>query len=404
MPDSLQDVESPVVGNGYFLQNAKVQGAGDSIVLRGIASFKGGNLSLPQKLVESFCLLLVCLTAVQAQVRVGFIGPLSGEVASYGQAARNGIEMAILEQPEAFSNIRFIYEDDRFDSKGALSAYRKLLDIDKVDFVFPVGARAGAALAPVAQRDHIPLIGLMYSNEYAIGRPYVIRFANDATQFSHALMSYLRKKGYRSFGVVKSEFQFLNDLTQDFLTNLQGEERAEVVGSFEPTELDFRSLIVKLKSKKYDALAVFLLTGQVSQFYLQAKNLGLKPTTFGTDFFANSDEIQKADGGMEGAVFADNKVDEKFTHIYRERFGNDSQIVFAGLAYDFATLLASLFRDCESKPSAEEILRRFESSAPRYGVTGRYELKQAPDTGKFFDFPIVIKKIVNGKIEPVQDK
>lgn len=52
--------------------------------------------------------------------RLGVSCPLSGVLAEYGAAVRNGIELARKEQPELFSRTEIVYEDSQWDPKKAL--------------------------------------------------------------------------------------------------------------------------------------------------------------------------------------------------------------------------------------------------------------------------------------------
>ena len=64
--------------------------------------------------------------------KVGINLPLSGDVAEYGIAAKNGIEMAREEHPRDFEKITFVYEDNKYDGKTAVAAFHKQKDSDKV--------------------------------------------------------------------------------------------------------------------------------------------------------------------------------------------------------------------------------------------------------------------------------
>ena len=78
-------------------------------------------------------------TEVQAEFIVGAILPLSGRSADYGVAAKNGIELAREENPELFSNIRFLYEDSLYDGKTTITTFNKMKSIDKANLVFVWG-------------------------------------------------------------------------------------------------------------------------------------------------------------------------------------------------------------------------------------------------------------------------
>ena len=72
-------------------------------------------------------------------VKIGFIGPLTGGVAQYGIATKEGVELKI-EEINAQGGINgkkleLITVDDKGDAKEAVNAYKKLVSNDKVDMI-----------------------------------------------------------------------------------------------------------------------------------------------------------------------------------------------------------------------------------------------------------------------------
>jgi len=113
----------------------------------GICHCEKVKLTLPALwLVLLFMLSTTLLTAEPAgSLRVGVSIPLSGPVAEYGEAVRNGITLAIKQNPKAFKSIRFIYSDNRYDPKTAVSTFVKHKTADHIQllysFDFPIHIR-----------------------------------------------------------------------------------------------------------------------------------------------------------------------------------------------------------------------------------------------------------------------
>lgn len=64
-----------------------------------------------------------------AAIKLGGIGPLTGPAAIYGNAAKNGTEIAV-EEINAMGGIQFelSYQDDEHDAEKSVNAYNKLKD------------------------------------------------------------------------------------------------------------------------------------------------------------------------------------------------------------------------------------------------------------------------------------
>src|SRR3989344_495922 len=77
--------------------------------------------------------------AVDNKIRLGFIGPLTGESSELGIGARSAVEIAIesinREGIIPGKQIEVIYEDGKCNLEAAQNAAKKLVDIDKVSAI-----------------------------------------------------------------------------------------------------------------------------------------------------------------------------------------------------------------------------------------------------------------------------
>lgn len=338
-----------------------------------------------------------------SQMRIGTILPLSGTLAEYGVAAKNGIEMAKSEHPQSFLNIEFLYEDSLYDNMTAISAFNKLRDSSRVDLVYLWGYAPVQAVAPVAERLASPLIAVTAERSASVGRQYVIRFNFYAEQLGEVLAEYLRSRGFKKLGIIKIEQAFINGIADGLLKNLQSGETMQIIDNYDVKEQDFKASLAKLLNKPFDAVGVFLAPGQISQFYRQAQLLHLKPVTFGTHYFESHSELKNAQGFMDGALFATVDVSPEFRERYADRYGNDNRITFAASAYDFALLTGKLFGALTTRPSADEILKRYRTAPPQVGACGQYQYVDNPVEGPSFKFQAVVKKIEKGNFKTVME-
>lgn len=102
-------------------------------------------------------------------INFGATFPLTGEVASYGQKAKRGIEMAVEDQNAKGGllgkQIVVDFQDDRNDKKEAVSIMTKFATIDKVPVVFgSAGSSVSLAIVPLANRYKVILISPVSSS------------------------------------------------------------------------------------------------------------------------------------------------------------------------------------------------------------------------------------------------
>ena len=341
-------------------------------------------------------LLLFCSAAVaDPSVRVGVILPLTGGAADYGESVRNSIELAREDRKDVLSKVDFLYEDAAYDPKQAVSAFHKLTRVDKVDLIYVWGVAYCKAVAPLAEASRVPFIGQCIDPTIARDRSYVIRFMNYTDQYLLATTRYLHSKGHLRLAVVVTENPYLEEMLAALERNLLDGQTVSVIDRLPPSEMDFRSVISRIRRSNADAVGVFLSIGQIAAFYRQLREQQLTLSTFGTNFFESLTEIQAAGGALDGAIFANNEVGQSFVRRYKERFGRITQIGFGALAYEFVSSLGTVI---ESLPPAQisgnAILKGFAQLPKQAGTAaGPYEFRSDPIVGRYFEFPIVIKQI-----------
>jgi len=331
-------------------------------------------------------------SATQATFKIGVSAPLSGEIAEYGAAVRNGIELAIQQEPTEFKSIKFIYEDNRYDSSIALDVYRKLTTIDGVSAIYQWGESPLKSVAALAERNHTPLLAMSIDATPALGAHYIIRSINHPRQIAEKLLQYLRSHKFKRIGIVATEDPFISALVTALEEQADQSESIDVINTFQPSETDFRAQIVRMREAHYDALGVYLLPGQVSAFYRQSKALHFSIPSFGTDVFESKTENQQANGAMEGAIFPNIEVPKLFVDAYTEKYGNNNQISYAYNAYLFAKQSSYVF-DGHTALTPEEIVQRYAQN----DRAGAYNFQESKEFGRFFEYPFVIKQITKGE-------
>lgn len=342
------------------------------------------------------------------KLKVGLILPLTGSAAEYGNAIMNAIALAKEDLPALNERVDFIAEDVAYDTGRAVSAFQKLVDVDRVDLVFTFGVNFCQALAPIAENRKRVLIGECVDESASAGRSYMIRFLNNSHDYMRLLAQYLSQQNLNDLSFVITENGYLERMFDSFET-VTGRKFSDVQ-RVPMSEMNFRSNIARIKSRKPDAVGVFLFPGQLAQFFKQAKELSLNVSAFGTNTMESQSEVHNAGGAMEGVLFVNNIVRDDFAARYFARYSSSSHLAFAGPAYEFALMLAKL-DSAMVKQSPEQALEALKKLEPQPGAaTGAFSLKHSATAGYFADFPLGVKKItgdgfkvVNETLDPAVD-
>jgi len=283
----------------------------------------------------------------------------------------------------------------------AVSAVNSLRNDKRVSLIYNWGNPTTEAVAPITERYRLPLVAMTLDPAVGLNRHFVVRATNSAGAFASISADYLKKKGFTNIGVVIADNTYVQGLFDGLEKYLAKGSKIEVIDRYNIQDQDFRSSITKARSRKYDCLGVFLITGQVSSFYRQLADQGLATPTFGTDFFESTTEIRLARGGMNGSVYPHLGTTPEFRTDYMARFNNDYQLSYAGNAYDMAMSWGRLFNNLPATISAVEVMEKLKSVQNQLGVGGIYSFMDSPVDGPHYHFPVQLKRIQGESIKIV---
>jgi branched-chain amino acid transport system substrate-binding protein len=333
--------------------------------------------------------------------RVGAILPLSGPLADYGAAVRNGFELAQREQPEAFKDVQIIYQDSSYDGRSALNAFNALFARGDIDLYYVWGVTPSETLLPVLASRELPVVSETTLKSSVVGKPLAVRAAPTGDMAAWVLGAELLRRGYRSIGMLLVDIPYYRDIVQSLEGYLrQGGATLEIVSTLSTDANDFKTTIARSKAKHYDAMGIFLLSDQVVTYYRQAAALRAAAPTFGAAIHDSQELINRAGPAVEGALLVAYDVDPMFRKNWVKLFKDDTRVGSAAQAYDTALIIGELF--CAGKGSKltpKEIVAQFATISYRRGVSGELRYSETSDAGKHFDFPLSLRIIKNGRIE-----
>jgi ABC-type branched-subunit amino acid transport system substrate-binding protein len=340
-----------------------------------------------------------CHVCFADNIKLGIILPLTGPIAEYGVASRNGFELARKEHRDQFSEIEFVYEDSQYDPKLSISAYQKLRRDPDVKIIYSWGSNPTAPLISIAEKDCFPLFADSSSNTFN-DISCVIAFAPTSIILGKRLIEYIGKKNFRKLGIVSVENLYMNGIIDGIKNNLNSEQEIVFHETVLSTDSDFKSNIAKLKSKDIDALGVMLYPGQISNFFRNLQTIGYSKPTFGSDIMESRAEIKSSGSLIQGSFYPHKKISEAAYEKYMKVYKDDSQVTNSGSAYDFAMMMLSLFK--KEPKFYKDHLAHVNSLHGYEGVMGAYTFEKTKEFGKRLYPPIYIKKIQNDFFEVIE--
>ena len=283
-------------------------------------------------------------------LKIGGMGPLTGDNAAYGEAVQNGAQLAV-EEINADGGINgmqveFKFEDDEADAEKAVNAYNTLKDwgIDMV--VGAVTSGACTAVSAETANDHMFQITPSGTSMDCV-QPYdnVFRLCfSDPAQGTKSA-EYIATKGLATKIAViyNSSDTYSSGIYQSFAAEAenQGLEIVAAEAFTADNKTDFSVQLQKAKDAGAELVFLPIYYQEASAILQQADKMGFDPQWFGCDGMdgilgVDGFDTSLAEGLMLLTPFAADASDEKtqaFNTAYTEEFGIDP-IQFAADAYD----------------------------------------------------------------------
>jgi branched-chain amino acid transport system substrate-binding protein len=289
-------------------------------------------------------------------VRLGAILPLSGEIAYVGLAFRQGIELALSEHPD----FAVIFEDDQSGNRvKAVSAAKKLNDIDQVTILLSAYLSTLPILTPVFKQSGTPLLVLWDSNEkiQTLGA-HVFGFGY-ANELAGADMAAFAKKSLRTERA--AVFSFHDEWSEE-MAGLFSSQFENVGGqivlqeSLSPATRDFRTLLIRAKDLQAGAIYAPLFASGLQAFIKQAAEVKYKGVLLTADALGESDLTLI--GPAANGVYATQiwLKDPAFLSKYQNKFGSTSKsavnLGYVALGYDAVSCLAQIKAHLEEQKLA----------------------------------------------------
>lgn len=270
-------------------------------------------------------------------IKIGFIAPLTGDAAVYGEPARNVVQIAVDEINAAGGidgrQIQMIYEDGKCKGDTAASAAQKLVNVDGVQVIIG-GFCSGESLAsiPIAAAKKVALISPGSSSPDLTGKsPFFFRdFPSDSSQGT-IIAAAAFERGYKNVGFIQEQTDYALGIYKSFSAKFQ-ELGGSIIKEEVPTSAkDFRPQVTKFKGERVDAVFVDMQTPALSQTFLeQYSQIGLNKPLLVNDVIAgNAEFIKKFKNQLEGAIAAEFGVDidnpkfQQLIQAYKAKYGSD---------------------------------------------------------------------------------
>jgi branched-chain amino acid transport system substrate-binding protein len=340
-------------------------------------------------------------------IKVGGMGPLTGDAALYGISTTNGAELAFSESKVLGLDIVFSKLDTKAEESEGINNYNKFVDNEKVIAIIgPALSSVSIAVGSASQSSGIPIItpsgtavDITLTGENVFRTCFIdsyqgevmANFASNSKNAKTAAILFNNSSDY-SIGIKESFERIFKENGGEIL----------ISESYLDNDVDFKSQLTKIASTNPDVLLLPVYYSDVAQIAKQVQDIGLKTTLLGGDGWDGILDTIQDPALIEGSFYASHYVNDdsnqqvkEFNESYENKYGVKPN-GFAALGYDSAKILMSAIEKAGSTDKEALVKAITETNIEALTGTMTYDENRNPIKSAFI-LEVVITENENGE-------
>jgi len=342
-------------------------------------------------------------------IKIGAVLPLTGDSAAWGEQGKYGIELAVEEINSKGGingkKLEVVYEDSQAIPKNAVTSIQKLINVDKVPAVVgDIVSATTLAMAPIAEKSKTVLIAISASAPAITNAgEYIYRVWPSDLLEGSVLAEFVSKNKYKKVCILHIQTDYGTGLRDAFKKTFEQKGgRVILTQGYKQDETDFKPVLLKIKSKRPDAVYIVGYYKDSGLILKQAKEIGLKTQFFGATAVESPKLIEIAGDAAEGLIYPiitdfdpDNPspIQKEFIEKFKKKFGVVPDWA-SSHSHDAVVVIAEAMK--KGGTTGKAIKKTIDSQKIFEGVTGKIVFDK---NGDVIDKPVTIKTIKNGKFE-----
>ena len=296
-------------------------------------------------------------------IKVGVMGPLTGNVSVYGQAVVNGATLYLKQVNEKGGingkQLEIITEDEQGDATQAVTCFTKMVDEGITALVGDVTTAPTLAVAAESAEYNMPMVtasataeAVTYDAETDTVNGNVFRTTfTDPFQGVKMADYAFEKLGYTKAAVIfKKGADYNEGLAENFVKEFEA-KGGEVVDqeSYSEGDVDFKTQLTSILGMNPEVVFCPNYYEEVGQILSQAESVGLTVPFLGGDGWDGLEGYATADQ-LKDSYFCANYAkgaSPEFEEAYKAEYGEEYPNGFAPLGYDAATTVVYCLQAAE---------------------------------------------------------
>jgi len=342
-------------------------------------------------------------------IKIGYVGPLSGSASEFGKLEVDSIKLALEDINYTIDGkqVQLILEDSKCESKDAINAATKLINLNNVKMILgDVCSASTIAMASVTEKNNVLLLtGAASDPQISDIGEYIFRLTPKDDDFYVPVAEYYFNQGYRNISLIIANSEYCISAKEIFIKKFE-ELGGKVLTTEIITDKDIKTNILKIKQFNSEAILIIPQTGMTSGGII-AKNikeiwpeitiLGVYPMESENDIFLSKGALEDVIiYSMASTVKNGNYLIEK----YKIKYNKEPVIPYGVLAtYDRIMILKESIENCKEIDTL--CMKEYITNTAFNLSLGEYSFDEKGDIDTFYT---AVFKIKNNKAISIIDE
>jgi branched-chain amino acid transport system substrate-binding protein len=344
--------------------------------------------------ISAAALLLVTLGPApapsQEPIKLGINLPLSGQHAEYVKRYLVApTEFAVREVNDRGGllgrPVKVISEDSRYEPASAVSALRKLADIDGVLAIFTGFTPLTLPQLPVAEEKRIIVLAPSTEHPDLTKSRWAVRMTPTGDKPPIRAAQIAAGLGAKTAVMLAEDNEAVRISERAFKSEFERSGGKVLASeSFRPQDTDMRGQLTKLRAARADVLFVWASAGRSMALALkQMHEVGFRPKHVLTNHLIEDREVKTlGPDAIEGIIYTTLKVDPAFAARFKTALGYDPD-ANAGKHYDATMLLFEAIRRAGTADDRVKVRDAIYNFGEFRGVLGQFKFSGSGEPGIF---------------------
>lgn len=306
-------------------------------------------------------------------VKIGASLPLTGNMASIGNAAHKALLAAVRDENANPANkyyYKLIVEDDQMEPKFINNSVNKLIHSDKVDVIVSYFTAAGRIIAPMATKNKT--LNFNYSFDGGILQSKY-NFQNILTvdDIDTKAIKFFKSRKIKNIDLLFQNMGAADQMLNPLLVMLKDNGIKYTIHRFNKGETDFKILVSKLKNSKSDAVYIYGVEPEVDILAREFRLQNLNKLIGYSDILPMIDDYTLFEGYYNIGSFVT-------PESYKEAWGLKGQNAgYSGYIYDTGRIIVEGYENAPATgiiPTPDEVSDYLHSRTDYSGIVGKYKL------------------------------